>query len=51
MEKFKDKKTGAIFTINDVIVLDFFKNNANYEKIEEKAKKKTSSKEETTSLE
>ncbi len=47
MEKFKDKKTGAIYTINDSSVLNYFTNNSNYEKLGEKnSKKKTTTKEE-----
>lgn len=40
MEQYKDKKTGAIYTINDSSVLSYFENNSNYEKIGEKNTKK-----------
>ena len=49
METFKDKITGAIFTINDLSVLSYFENNSNYEKLGEKtSKNKTTSKVEKT---
>lgn len=40
MEQYKDKKTGAIYTINDSSVLSYFDNNSNYEKVGEKSTKK-----------
>lgn len=52
MEQYKDKKTGAIYTINDSSVLSYFDNNSNYEKVGEKStKKKGASKVEKTTEE
>lgn len=52
MEQYKDKKTGAIYTINDLSVLSYFENNSNHEKVGEKnTKKKGASKVEKTTEE
>lgn len=40
MEKFKDKNTGVIYNVNSPTIVDFFKNNSNYELLKEKKKTK-----------
>lgn len=51
MEKFKNKKTGAVYIVNDTSMLSFFKNDSIYVNLKEKkkeTKKDVNLKEKTT---
>ncbi len=39
MEKFKNKKTGAVYIVNDTSMLSFFKNDSSYVNLKEEKKK------------
>lgn len=40
MERFKDKKSGAIYNVTSPSVIEFFKNNSDYELLKSKETKK-----------
>lgn len=44
MEKYKNKKTGVVYLINDAIILEVFKKHPDYIKVSEKQTKKVDNK-------